>query len=45
MRPAGLTNGATPGTVVRMPANVAHAVDAPEPSRMLLAMLRDLQTA
>ena len=32
---------ATPGTVVRMPAGVPHAVDAPEPSRMLLAMLRE----
>jgi quercetin dioxygenase-like cupin family protein len=31
---------ATPGTVVRMPAGVPHAVDAPEPSRMLLTMLR-----
>lgn len=34
---------ATPGTVVRMPANVPHAVDAPEPSRMLLTMLRDAE--
>ena len=32
---------ATPGTVVRMPANVPHAVDATERSRMLLVMLRD----
>lgn len=31
---------ATPGTIVRMPANVPHAVDAPEPARMLLTMLR-----
>jgi quercetin dioxygenase-like cupin family protein len=31
---------ATPGTVVRMPAGVPHAVDAPEPSRMLLMMLK-----
>lgn len=31
---------ATPGTIVRMPANVAHAVDASEPARMLLTMLR-----
>jgi quercetin dioxygenase-like cupin family protein len=29
------------GTVVRMPANVPHAVDAVERSRMLLVMLRD----
>jgi quercetin dioxygenase-like cupin family protein len=32
---------AAPGTIVRMPANVPHAVDAPEPSRMLLVMLRE----
>jgi quercetin dioxygenase-like cupin family protein len=32
---------ATPGTIVRMPANVPHAVEAAEPSRMLLVMLRD----
>jgi quercetin dioxygenase-like cupin family protein len=31
---------ASPGTVVRMPAGVPHAVDSPEPSRMLLAMLK-----
>jgi len=37
----GAEVSATPGTVVRMPANVPHAVDAPEPSRMLLAMLRE----
>jgi len=34
---------ATPGTVVRMPADLPHAVDAPEAARMLLIMLRDLQ--
>jgi quercetin dioxygenase-like cupin family protein len=32
---------AAQGTVVRMPANVPHAVDAPEPARMLLTMLRE----
>jgi quercetin dioxygenase-like cupin family protein len=32
---------ATPGTFVRMPANVPHGVDATEPARMLLIMLRD----
>lgn len=32
---------ATPGTVVRMPGNVPHAVDAPERARMLLIMLRE----
>jgi len=31
---------ATPGTLVRMPAGVPHAVEAPEPARMLLTMLR-----
>ena len=36
---------ATPGTIVRMPANVPHAVDAPEPSRMLLTMLREPKPA
>ncbi len=32
---------ATAGMVVRMPAGVPHAVDATEPSRMLLVMLRE----
>jgi len=32
---------ATPQTVVLMPANVPHAVHAPEPARMLLIMLRE----
>jgi len=31
----------TPQSVVLMPANVPHAVQATEPSRMLLLMLRD----
>jgi quercetin dioxygenase-like cupin family protein len=31
-----------PGTVVRMPADVPHAVDAVEATRLLLVMLRDL---
>src|SRR5512144_2568770 len=30
---------ATPGTIVRMPANIPHAVEAPEPATMLLTML------
>lgn len=34
---------AIPGTIVRMPANVPHAVSASETSRMLLIMLRDQQ--
>lgn len=29
------------GTIVRLPANVPHAVEAPEASRMLLIMLRE----
>lgn len=33
------------GTVVRMPAGVPHAVDAPEPARMILTMLREPKTA
>lgn len=40
----GVEVTATKGTVVRMPANVPHAVDAPEPTRMLLAMLREPKT-
>lgn len=31
---------ATPGTIVRMPAAIPHAVDAPEACRMLLIMLK-----
>ena len=33
---------ATPGTIVRMPAHIPHAVGAPEAARMLLIMLRDI---
>ena len=33
---------AAPATVVRMPAGVPHALDALEPCRMLLLMLREL---
>ncbi len=36
----GAPISAAPGTVVRMPANVPHGVEAPEPARMLLIMLR-----
>ena len=36
---------ATPGTIVRMPAGVPHAVDAPEPARMLLLMLLEKKEA
>ena len=31
---------AAPGTIVRMPSGVPHAVEAPAPARMLLVMLR-----
>ena len=31
---------ATPGTIVRLPADVPHAVDAPENSQMLLILLK-----
>jgi quercetin dioxygenase-like cupin family protein len=31
---------ATPGTVVRMPADIPHAVEAAEAARMLLVMLK-----
>ena len=37
----GVPVRATPGTIVRMPADVPHGLDAPEPARMLLIMLRD----
>ena len=36
---------AAPDTIVRMPANVPHAVRATEPSRLLLIMLRDPKPA
>ncbi len=32
---------ATPGTIVVMPADVPHALEALEPTRMLLVMLRE----
>jgi quercetin dioxygenase-like cupin family protein len=32
---------AAPGTIVRMPGGVPHALEAPEPARMLLVMLRE----
>jgi quercetin dioxygenase-like cupin family protein len=36
---------ATPGTVVRMPGGVPHALEAPEATRMLLVMLRERKDA
>jgi quercetin dioxygenase-like cupin family protein len=41
LRIGGVEVRATPGTIVRMPGGVPHALDAPEPTRMLLVMLRD----
>lgn len=37
----GARVAAEDGTIVRLPANVPHAVDAQEESRMLLIMLKD----
>jgi quercetin dioxygenase-like cupin family protein len=37
----GTSVQAVPGTIVRMPAGVPHAVEAPEPAKMLLVMLRE----
>jgi quercetin dioxygenase-like cupin family protein len=37
----GTSVHATPGTIVRMPANIPHTVEAFEPARMLLIMLRE----
>lgn len=34
---------ATPGTIVRMPAGVPHAVESQQPAKMLLVMLQDRQ--
>ena len=42
---AGAPVRAVPGTIVRMPAGIPHAVDAPEPARMLLIMLKDAQSS
>ena len=41
----GVPVQATPGTIVQMPADVPHAVDAPVATRMLLLMLRDAKPA
>ncbi|MEO8682332.1 MAG: cupin domain-containing protein [Vicinamibacterales bacterium] len=37
----GVVVSAAPGTVVRLPAAVPHAVDATKASRMLLVMLKE----
>ena len=34
---------ATPGSIVRMPGGVPHALEAPQAARMLLIMLRELK--
>jgi len=39
----GVPVAAGPGSIVRMPAGVPHALEAPEPARMLLIMLLDRQ--
>jgi quercetin dioxygenase-like cupin family protein len=36
----GKTMRADAGSIVRLPANVPHAVDAPEASRMLLTLIK-----
>jgi quercetin dioxygenase-like cupin family protein len=41
----GVEVSATPGHIVRMPGGVAHALDAPEATRMLLVMLREVKAA
>lgn len=40
LRIGGTAVTATPGTIVRMPANVPHALEAGDPAKMLLVMLR-----
>jgi len=40
----GQAVAASPGSIVRMPANIPHAVDATAASRMLLIMLREPKT-
>lgn len=41
LRIGGTVVPAAPGTIVRMPANVPHALEAPVAARMLLVMLKD----
>jgi quercetin dioxygenase-like cupin family protein len=41
----GQAVAARPGTIVRLPANVPHALDATIASRMLLVMLREPKPA
>ena len=37
----GVESSAPPGTVVRLPANIPHALEAIEATRLLLVMLRE----
>lgn len=39
----GVAVTATAGTIVRLSANVPHAVEAPGPARTVLVMLKDLK--
>jgi quercetin dioxygenase-like cupin family protein len=41
----GVAVEASPGTIVRLPADVPHAVDAPARAVMLLTMLREPKAA
>jgi len=41
----GATVPAAPGSIVRMPGGVPHALAAPQATRMLLIMLRDAKGA
>ena len=41
----GVAVRASPGSIVRMPGGIHHAVDAPEATRMLLVMLREIKGA
>jgi quercetin dioxygenase-like cupin family protein len=41
----GASVSATPGTVVRMPGGIPHALVAPDATRMLLIMLREPKPA
>ena len=41
----GVAVHASPGSIVRMPGGVSHALEAPEATRMLLVMLREIKGA
>jgi len=44
LKVGGTSIQAASGTVVRIPAKVPHAVESPEPSKMMLVMLRRRDT-